>query len=330
MASPKLSFIIFLLLSSLPLWELNSQNEASRSIPFDHHVHFFSKNLTDDIRNQGYALTVPDSTLNDIEIVLQKNKAQHMILVSGGYAYSRSPVYLKKKTRKSAVQGENDLLARFVAQHPDRLLGFFGLNPMESFAFREMKRCHKKLQLDGLKLHFNASRVNLRDAGHRKKVRKMLAYAADHQLPVLLHLKNNRRDFGRGDVQLFIEEILQKIPPLRLILAHMGGDGGFTVETKAVMETFIDFFQNNPKASDHQIYFELSGAVIYQSWEYPGKVPYEKIAELIRKIGLAKILYGSDYPVMPTQDYLQLLKQYLPITKEELNRIMNNTPFKMN
>jgi len=302
------------------------QREKENPITFDHHVHFFSEALIDDIRAQGYALTSPDSTLLDIDYILDINQAERMVLVAGGYAYSQSYLLEKKKDRKTYVMAENDSLAAMVDRHPERLLGFYGLNPLESFSFREMKRCHEELNLDGLKLHFHASRINLRKHKFVKKVKKLFSYAAKNDIPILLHLKNNLSDFGRGDVELFVDNILEAIPPVRLILAHMGGDGGFTRETVAVLETFINYFDDKKHHPDHQIYFELSGAVIYQNLDYPGKVSYERLAELIRQIGLDRVVYGSDYPVMPSVEYRKLLKKYLPLEEKEFKQIFENTP----
>jgi predicted TIM-barrel fold metal-dependent hydrolase len=291
----------------------------------DHHVHFFSPALADDIRQQGYALTVPDSMITDIDFILKINRADKLVLISGGYAYSQSLQKTKKKDRQKAVQTENDLLAAYVRQHPKQLIGFFGLNPLENFALKEMKRCHEDLQLRGLKLHFHGSRINLRSPKHRKKVKKIFEYAAEQRIPVLLHFKNDLKDFGPGDARIFISEILDELPPLTLIFAHMGGDGGFTRETKAVLTTFADYFET--EKTKHQLYFELSGVVVYRDMDYPGKLPYEELTQLIRRIGLEKILFGSDYPVMPSTMYQQLLKQYLPFKEKEWNYIFHNSPF---
>lgn len=315
----KNSFVFFFLL--LPLLCVAQINQPA----IDHHVHFFSQELTEDIRSQGYALTVPDSMITDIGFILRINKAKRLVLVSGGYAYSQSLQKTKKKERWEAVKTENDRLAGFINQHPKRLIGFYGLNPLEQFSYKELKRCHEDLKLHGLKLHFHGSGVSMRNARHLKKVKKVFEYAGENKIPVLLHFKNNLKDFGPGDARIFIAEILDQIPSVQLIFAHMGGDGGFTRETKAVLETFAGYFEKNN--TRHQIYFELSGVVVYKDLEYPGKLPYQELVALIRRIGFEKVLFGSDYPVMPSSMYQQLLKKYLPLTTKEWDIIFQNNPF---
>ncbi len=292
----------------------------------DHHIHFFSQELADDIRAQGYAMTIPDSMVTDINFILKINLVDHLFLVSGGYAYSRSPSIKKKKELIRRVKKENDLLAEYAQQFPNRISGFYGLNPLESFSFKEMKRCHEELNLRGLKMHFHGSRVSMRNPKHIKKITKFFEYAAANNIPILLHFKNSLKDFGAGDAQLFIENILDQIPPVQLIFAHMGGDGGFTQQTKAVLASFADYFDSSSQSKKHQIYFELSGIVVYKNMGYPGKAPYEDLVSLIRRIGLEKVLFGSDYPVMPSSMYKKLLEEYLPLERKEFDQIFRNNP----
>jgi predicted TIM-barrel fold metal-dependent hydrolase len=299
--------------------------KSQSRLPIDHHVHFFSPELADDIRKQGYALTVPDSMITDVDFILKVNRADRLVLISGGYAYSQSVQKTRQKDRRRAVEAENDLLAEYVRQYPKRLLGFYGLNPLEKFALKEMKRCHEELQLQGLKLHFHGSGINMRAAKHRKKLRKIFEYAAGEDIPVLLHFKNDLKDFGPGDARLFISEILDRLPPLTIIFAHMGGDGGFTRETKAVLAAFADYFEKGK--TKHHLYFELSGVVVYRDMDYPGKLPYEELTRLIRRIGPKRVLFGSDYPVMPSSMYQKLLKEYLPLKETEWDYIFHNSPF---
>ncbi len=307
----------------LPLFTLGSLPLLGQ-IKIDHHVHFFSPELAEDIRAQGYALTVPDSMITNIDFIRRINLVDRIVLISGGYAYSNSLRMTKKKDRWKAVRAENDLLAAYVGKYPNNIIGFYGLDPLAPYTFQELKRCHEELKLQGLKLHFHGSGVNLRDPKHLKKVKKIFDYAATEEIPILVHFKNDRKDFGPGDVRLFINEILDKNPGMQLIFAHMGGDGGFTKETRAVLETFAEYFEkgNNP----HHIYFELSGVVVYKDLDYPGKLPYQTLAQLIRQIGTERVLFGSDYPVMPSSMYKKLLKEYLPLKEKELEQINDNVP----
>lgn len=65
------------------------------------------------------------------------------------------------------MKAENDWTSQQVAQYPDRLRGFCGVNPIRVYALDEIARCARDPQLRaGLKLHFGNSDVNVND-GHR-------------------------------------------------------------------------------------------------------------------------------------------------------------------
>jgi len=53
----------------------------------------------------------------------------------------------------NATPESNDDLARFVAAHPARLVGFGTVNPRSPAANKELRRCFTELGLAGLKLH---------------------------------------------------------------------------------------------------------------------------------------------------------------------------------
>ncbi|MFY9185955.1 MAG: hypothetical protein WAP01_00205, partial [Bacillota bacterium] len=45
------------------------------------------------------------------------------------------------------VKKENNYLAIQCAKYPERLIGFFGVNPLKDYAIREVDRCYHELKL---------------------------------------------------------------------------------------------------------------------------------------------------------------------------------------
>ena len=73
----------------------------------------------------------------------------------------------------AAVRAENDWTAREVAQFPHRLVGFCSFNPLKEYALQELDRCAERRTFKGLKLHFAASAVDLKNTQHVERVRRI-------------------------------------------------------------------------------------------------------------------------------------------------------------
>ena len=64
---------------------------------------------------------------------------------------------------------DNDWAAQ-VAQFPERLVGFCGVNPLKDYAIEEVARCAKNPNLRrGLKLHFGPAVIDYQNPAHIRR-----------------------------------------------------------------------------------------------------------------------------------------------------------------
>jgi predicted TIM-barrel fold metal-dependent hydrolase len=86
-------------------------------------------------------------------------------VLSTAYIFEQPTRKVENASRRS--RADNDWTSQQVAQYPDRLVGFCGLNPLKDYALDELARCAKDPNLcRGLKLHFGNSGIDYHDAQH--------------------------------------------------------------------------------------------------------------------------------------------------------------------
>jgi predicted TIM-barrel fold metal-dependent hydrolase len=298
---------------------------ALAQIPYDHHVHFMSADFLALLKKIGFPLSRPEAQYTDPAEILKTNPAGKAFFISMAYQLAG---FGFGEAEYARVQAENDNLAKAAAEHPGRIFGFFSVHPLRDYAMKEVLRCHGELKLHGLKLHFDNSKINLRDPAHAKAVRDLLQIAGERKFPVLIHLDNRTPEFGRPDAQAFLDEILAKVPPLELYIAHLGTGGGFREQTKDVLELFERALKDRPEIWRHDIRFDISGVAFAEPLT---RVPVLKegqgreIGGILRRIGLDRFVFATDYPIVDAVAYLRQLRMTLGLSPEELEKILNNT-----
>src|SRR3974390_1287330 len=109
------------------------------------------------------------------------------VILSCAYLYGLPSLHLSPAEVATRTRQENEFPAAEIAKYPDRLVGFVSVDPLEDSAIEEMRYWAGKHTFVGLKLHFTASAVNIRNAEHRRKVARVLAEAAKEGLPIVIH-----------------------------------------------------------------------------------------------------------------------------------------------
>lgn len=294
----------------------------------DHHVHFFSPELISNLETQGLNLNSTSFQIkhskrldySNPEIILKQNDCARIVLISTAYAYKDSS---KLNSEQEFIIKENDKLRRIVDKYPDTFYGFYGLNPLKDFTFEELKRCHEKLKLHGLKLHFQGNNVDLHNLDHIKKLDQIFDYISKNKIPVLIH--NNAWNFNAGIeyAELFINKILKKHKNLKIIFAHAGGGGGFFKYTKDFLETMAKYLKD--ERNNHEIFFELSTVV--QIRKFPGSQDLKELEKLMRDIGYDRFLFASDYPVRNSETYINEMISKLSIDPKILKEIIERNIF---
>lgn len=211
------------------------------------------------------------------------------IVLSSGYQAQMSAENARK---------ENAFVAAEVKKLPTRLAGACAVNPMKEWALTELQKCSD----DGLrilKLHTMASGLKLRDEAHKLKLTEILSAAERLQMTVLIH--GNFPEASRGDEGLQLLRELEKFPRIRFILGHLWGR-----EFK-----WLEGFKHP------NFVVEVSATPIWM------KLPEsrEQLVKTMRKVGMKKFIFGSDWPVFHPSEMVMALKA-LPLKDDEYKAIM--------
>jgi predicted TIM-barrel fold metal-dependent hydrolase len=294
---------------------------------YDHHVHLLSPTLIADWKSLGMPFSRADEEYSDAQRVLQNVRAERAIAVSMAHLYSSDGFAELEKVQTSeaeCVASENDFIAGCCAQHPDRLVGFFSLNPLREYAQAEFERCRIQPGLVGLKLHLPACGIDLTNQLHFQQLQQTFAACADHRLPILIHVF-----YGEEDPLAVARfwELVEAHPDLQLILAHVGSSGGFNQLSLALLDGYVALRQSNPRWQSSPIYFDLSGAVLTE--ETDGAPPTseawcEKLSQAMPRVGWDRFLPASDYPVFAPDQLAGVLRDKLKLPEERVRQILEN------
>jgi len=293
---------------------------------YDHHVHLMSPDLIQDWKTMGIPFSKPDAHYANLDTILLRNEAEFINLIGMGYVYG-NPEYYQGEDAHERLREENDFLLHTAAKNPEGVRPFIAIDPLKDYASDELDRCFALNPDIGLKLHFNASQVYLTEPEHRAKVKPLFLKAAEQKIPVLLHFDNSHPKFGRPDVELLADSILTELPPMRLTIAHLGTSGGFNAKTKRVLDAFIAMKAAGRIPGNHQLLFDISAVALDKDSEDVSRLTDNDFSELnayIRKIGVDNISFGTDYPLYSSRSYLEILKNRVGLTEEELLTIMKN------
>ncbi|NNF01011.1 MAG: amidohydrolase family protein [Pyrinomonadaceae bacterium] len=301
--------------------------ETSAKQIYDHHVHLMSPRLIKYFKDVGIPFSKPDKDYSDFDSIIKRLGTSRVNLVSMAYLFGH-PEFGKVENEYDAVRAENDYVLKAKEKFPGKIKAYCGVNPLKSYALDEVKRCHRILKADGLKIHSNANQLYLTEPAHLSKIKPIYEYAAENDLPILLHFDNSHQKFGEPDIKLLFDEVLADIKPLRIQIAHFGTSGGFNPKTKRVIDAFITQFETNPKIKKHRILFDISAVALDKDSEGVSKLSDAEFAELAvyaRKLGMDKIVFGTDYPLYSASEYLEILKMRVKFTDAEINTLLNNS-----
>lgn len=259
-----------------------------------------------------------EPTVDAQQIVASLDEAgvRRAVILSVAYYFSRPQT--EGAGEYDRVRAENDWTLAQVARFPDRLIAICSFSPIRDHALAELERCARTGRFKGIKLHFDASHVDLTDAEQTAKVRAVFAAANRARLPLIVHIRQGR-DYGGRQTRIFLEQLLPAAPDVPVQVAHLSGGGAYSDEALAVLAEAVA--GKDPRTRN--LYFDLGQA------QYTGTQPghEEKIVARMRQIGMDRMLYGSDGPqwdgVTPKTSWKDLGEK-LPLTRQELEIIAGN------
>ncbi len=167
-------------------------------------------------------------------------------------------------TKPQQVEHINDYISGLQRTFPEQFTGFGTLHPDYTDYKREIKRC-RELGLKGLKFHPDFQQFRADDP-------KMLKiYEAAGDMVLLMHAGDKNTDYSSPRR---FANVLDALPGIRLIAAHMGGYSRWEEARKYL--------------AGRDVWFDTSSTIPMLS--------AETAREMVREHGVDKILYGSDYP----------------------------------
>jgi uncharacterized protein len=256
-------------------------------IIIDSHTHIFPVEIRDKREDffDGEAAfkwlySVPESKLAGVEELVRNmdNKGVDKSVVFG----------FPWKT-KDYFERNNDYILDVVEKYKDRLIGFSTFFPLAKGAEKELERCLDS-GLSGVgELAFYTSSISKDTIQAFEPIAEI---ARKFDVPILLHTNEPVGHFYPGKTPMKLEEIynfLNSFPANKIILAHWGGGLFFYyLMKKAVKE------------------------VLKNTWFDTAASPYLYDKDIYsvstRIMGLDKILFGSDFPLLKPSRYFEEMK----------------------
>jgi uncharacterized protein len=310
---------------ALPFWSAESQTRPL----IDYHQHLFSPATVALISPKPTAASgtpITPISASDLVALLDAAGIRRALVLSVAYTWGSPNRSVENEYEK--VKADNDWTSQQVAQFPDRLRGFCGVNPLRDYAFAELERCAKDPQLHyGLKLHFGNSVVDLHNAQHVEQLRRVFKFANDHGMAIVVHMHpsiSRGLPYGRDEARIFLNDVLPAAPDVAVQIAHLAGAGGYDdVGADEAFGVLADAVANHDAHARH-LYFDVSSAVGLSLG-----IPVDKanvMARRLRQIGLDRILFGSDAATggnLAPREAWAAFRQ-LPLTDAEFVQIANN------
>lgn len=195
-------------------------------------------------------------------------------------------VVLGFTTRYLDADVPNDLVAEYVTSHPDRLIGFAGIDPSDPVAaIAELRRANDELHMPGLAVAPAAQDY------HPSNSQAMLVYAeaAERAMPIVFHTgvylsAATKLEYARP---VLLDEIAREFPDLRIVIAHMGYP--WIDETIALL------------AKHAHVYAEISW-LMPQTWQ-----AYQALISADQMGVTHKLLFGSGFPFRSAPDCIEAL-----------------------
>lgn len=291
----------------------------------DHHQHLFSPALAALISPPPPAEPTAPITAADLIRHLDEAGIKRAVVLSTAYIFGQPS--RKVEGEREKVIADNDWTAAQVAQFPGRLIGFCGISPLKDYALEELASCAKNPNLrNGLKLHFGNAVVDYRNPAHVEQIRRVFAAANGYRMPIVVHARASftaKLPYGRDEALVFLNQILPAAPDVVVQVAHLAGAGGPEYpQIDPVLEVFADAIaRNDPRVA--RVWFDVTIPAA------GGITPEMKpmIAGWIRRLGVQRVLYGSDAPTptnLPRDNWAAF--RTLPLTAAEFDTIANNVP----
>lgn len=195
----------------------------------------------------------------------------------------------------------NDYVIEKTREFPDRLIGFSVVVPQHPEAEQELIRCYEK-GLRGVGEIFPEGQEFALESS--EEMAPFANLCRELEFPVLLHLNEPVGHSYAGKTKTTLwqaEQFARNFPELDIIYAHWGG-GLF----------FYELMRDVTRTLKH-VYYDTAASIFLYG---------HKVYNVAKVLGLTdKILFGSDYPLLPISRYFGDLEKS-ELTEEEKAAIL--------
>lgn len=180
----------------------------------------------------------------------------------------------------------NTVVASYVRRHPDKLVGFAGIDPASPReAVDALRRARQDLGLRGVSVAPAAQDV------HPSASTAFTVYqvAAELQMPILFHAgpflaSRSKMEYARP---VLLDEVAREFPELKIIVAHLGYPW--------VSETMVLL------AKHDNVYSDISW-LLHQPWD-----AYQALSSAWQLGVMDKLLFGSGFPYTSAANCIEAL-----------------------
>ncbi len=193
-------------------------------------------------------------------------------------------------TKISQVETINDYVAEQVKEQNGFFIGFGTLHQDYDNVSGEIERM-KSLGLMGIKLHpdFQCFETDC------DKMQRIYEKIGD-KFPVLIHVGDVHTDMSSPKR---LARMVKKFPEVTFIAAHFGG--------------YSRWEESYEYLCGEDVYFDTSSSL--------DKLSNDMAMKMIRKHGIEKMLYASDYPIITHKECLERFRE-LPLSDEEFELVL--------
>jgi predicted TIM-barrel fold metal-dependent hydrolase len=253
----------------------------------DFHVHItppeISANWQKYALKEAYFSLLSNSKLNKFATT------EDIISAIGESGFDRAVVFGFAFKDQGLCRLVNDYVNEKTRQFPDKLTGFMSVSPNEKGMEREIDRCFTA-GLRGIgELYPDGQGFNIDD---EKETCTLTGCCIERNIPLILHVNEPvGHDYtGKNDIPLKkVERFINNSQSLDVILAHWGGGLLFY----EIMPEIREKFRN--------VYYDTAATpFLYDA----------RIYSAAKALGLErKILFGSDFPLLPQSRYMDALEE---------------------
>lgn len=196
------------------------------------------------------------------------------------------------KARLNGYWVPDQYVANFVAQAPEKLVGFASCDPTQEGHMEELRHGIESLRLVGVKMGPMYAGFDPRDP----RCDPVYTYCQERGVPILFHsgtTYNRAAPLGFTRPWLF-DEVAIRFRDLRMVLAHVG---------HPFCEECLVVTRKHP-----HVYADIS-ALYYRPWQF-----YNMLIAAQEYRVTHKLLFGTDYPFATASESIAGLRQINHIT----------------